>query len=120
MNTFDPSAIRPKDQQGPQVSFEKVMVWALAPVIVPAFAIASFLPLFSLFSEDRGWRTAIPDILFLGSGFVGLLGLYLLAKISVSQYNSEPVDGFVRGSALKLVGYATAWLVLYIVYRAIV
>lgn len=120
MNTFDPAAIRPKGQQGPQTSIEMGLVWTMTAVIVPVFALASFLPIFSLFAEDRSWRTAIPDLIFLGTGFLAIGGVYALAKFATAGGNSEPTDGVVRGSGLKLLGYATAWLIFYAVYRGVV
>ena len=92
--------------------------WVVAAPTIIIWALASALPIFSLFGLSRTPLTITLDILFLGSGFFGLVTLYIAAQYSAADHVArENVVSSVRGKGNLIAGYGMMWLTFYALYR---
>ncbi len=97
------------------------MAWAVATPILGTWFLLSFLPFFSLFSSDATAMSIALDVLFLGTGFVTVVGLYFGARFTVNNGPArETVINNTRGKGLYLAAYALGWITLYGLYRLVI
>lgn len=95
-----------------------VIRWVVAAPVIIIWAMASSLPIYSLFGLSRDVVTITLDIMFLGSGFFGLVALYVAAQFSAKDHLArEEVVSSVRGKGTLLAGYAMMWMTVYALYR---
>ncbi|MEM9839766.1 MAG: hypothetical protein AAF830_11525 [Pseudomonadota bacterium] len=95
-----------------------VVKWVVAAPVAIIWMMASSLPIYSLFGLSRDPVTITLDILFLGSGFFGLVTLYVAAQFSAKDHKArEEIVSMVRGKGNLIAGYGMVWITFYTLYR---
>lgn len=91
----------------------RIFLWMYGTVVVPIWAMVSFVPMFGLLIPDASIAEKLVDLAFLSTGFVAAAGLYGVAVISANPGQSKKVFAFLRGRIGLVTAYATVWLVGY-------
>lgn len=99
----------------------EVTIWrAISAPVLFAWGLAGFLPLFALFGATDSVMRLIFEGLFLATGSVGALGLFIFAKFAGGLGHDKPAAMMIRGREKALRIYAFLWITAYTVFVMIV
>ncbi|MEM1106597.1 MAG: hypothetical protein AAGH87_09430 [Pseudomonadota bacterium] len=101
-----------------RAGINKITLWLYAIPVLTTWALVSWVPLFGLFKPEASVMAKIIDVAFLGTGFVALISLFVLAVLAAKPEMQSQVLRSGRGKVGLLAAYATVWLVAYWLLKA--
>ncbi len=97
-------------------SVNRVLIWTVATPIITSWALVSFIPMFALFGPENLIDLFV-QAAFLATGFVGLLGLLILAAFAKQASVDSPIPRRIENRrAIWLSIWAIGWMTLYGLY----
>lgn len=93
----------------------KGLFWTYATIALSTWALASFLPLFGLFIQEKSYAVLIGQGVFLATGFLGVAGVYLTLRFLKGRQGTRTRSGKSSKAGL-ITTYASIWIVAYSVF----
>jgi|GEM_PF-1912533 len=91
----------------------RILFWCFATLILGAWALCGFLPLAGLLIDGASPLFLLGQAAFLLTGFVGVLGLIILAQLLTPAGGGNTARRMLSGRIGQLTAYATVWLVAF-------
>jgi hypothetical protein len=91
----------------------KTVIGICAVPVLSIWALVSFLPIVGLLTADKPLVFLIADLLFLMTGFVGLISPVIAAVFLTRPGSGGAAKNILKGRLVLITLYATVWLALY-------
>lgn len=91
----------------------RILFWCFATLVLGTWALCGFLPFAGLLIEGASPLFLVGQAAFLLTGFVGVLGLVLLAQLLTPAGGGNTARRMLSGRIGLLTAYATVWLITF-------
>ena len=103
-------------KNGP-LNARELLAWSYIVPVGSIWALVSFFPAIGLFEEDAAILSTLGQLLFLATGFYGLVGLTLGLRLLTSPERREALPNPLKGKPMLISAYITVWLAAYAAFQ---